>query len=129
MARSRLPKHAQNILQDTSPSPSLSYSFSRKRTARGGEKQPLNSFIFVADGQTVSQDPNLPVRFGQVAFREFPLQTAISQPSVSSRRSDTEEVALATGEGEADPTAPSDLCFEPPEIPSANTRKRSAQMA
>ncbi|KAL0564634.1 hypothetical protein V5O48_017411 [Marasmius crinis-equi] len=57
------------------------------------------------------------------------MKTAIPQPSVLSCRSDTEEVALATGEGEADPTAPSNLCFEPPEIPSANTRKRSAQMA
>ncbi|KAL0569924.1 hypothetical protein V5O48_012042 [Marasmius crinis-equi] len=130
MSRGRIPKHAKNILQDNDQNPSRSYSFHpTKRTSRGLEKHSLQSCIFIADGQTFTQDPHLPVQFGQVGFREFPLQNPPSQLPRVPRHQDSQEIELATGKGESDPIAPSDMCYETPELPSANTRKRAAQAA
>ncbi|KAL0567595.1 hypothetical protein V5O48_014395 [Marasmius crinis-equi] len=130
MARPRLPKHAQNILQiNPSPSPSYSYSFSTKRTARGVEKPSIQSCIFIADGQSVTQEPNLPVCFGQSGFREFPLQNATIQSPHPPTDIASQANELGSGEGEADPVLPSDLCYDATELPSVNTRKREAQMA
>ncbi|KAL0566484.1 hypothetical protein V5O48_015526 [Marasmius crinis-equi] len=130
MPQRRFPKRAQNILQEHQSPPNTSYSLiPTKQNSRGSQKPSIQSCIFVADGQTVTQDPNLPVQFRQVGFQELPLQNAPTNSRHTPQQGDQAEIILAAGEGEGDPMAPPDLCYKVPATPSANTKKRAAQAA